>query len=136
MMKQVSVFVENQVGSLAAVTKLLGENQINIRAISGYDTPDFNILRVIVDDSAMAASLLKENGFTVKVTSVLGIVLVDTPGYLSQILSLFMQEDLSINYIYSCILNDSKKPILVLNASDLDTAKGICEKNGIQVICE
>ncbi|BBF42131.1 amino acid-binding ACT [Lachnospiraceae bacterium KM106-2] len=136
MILQLSIFVENQVGSLAKVTKMLGDASINIRAISVYDTPDFSILRLILDDALRAENLLRDSGFTVKVTNVLGLQLVDEPGYLSKVLSLFVEKDLSVNYIYSCILNDSKQPILVVNVAETLMAKKICEENGIDMVCE
>ena len=57
--KQISVFLENKSGRLAAVTRILGNEGINIRALSIADTSDFGILRLIVDDPAKAYSKLK-----------------------------------------------------------------------------
>ena len=42
--KQLSVFIENRPGRLSAVTKILGDNDVNIRAMSLADTKDFGIL--------------------------------------------------------------------------------------------
>ena len=39
--KQISVFLENTTGRLADVTSLLGNNGINLRAITIADTADF-----------------------------------------------------------------------------------------------
>ena len=49
MIKQISVFVENQPGSMMKVTSALVEAHINIRAISTFDTPEFGIMRLVVD---------------------------------------------------------------------------------------
>ena len=48
--KQISVFVENKPGQLAEFTKLLRQHNIDMRALSIAETPDFGILRVIVHD--------------------------------------------------------------------------------------
>ena len=48
--KQISVFLENKSGRLAEVTKIFGENDIDISALSIADTTDFGILRLIVND--------------------------------------------------------------------------------------
>ena len=47
---QISVFLENKPGQLAEFTRLLEENQIDMRALSIAETQDFGILRLIVDD--------------------------------------------------------------------------------------
>ena len=46
--EQISVFIENKSGRLAEVTRILGDAEINIRALSLADTSDFGILRLIV----------------------------------------------------------------------------------------
>ena len=50
LIKQISVFVENAPGSLSEVTKVLGENGIDMSALSLADTSEFGILRLIVND--------------------------------------------------------------------------------------
>mgnify|MGYP000997450018 CR=1 FL=1 len=47
MIRQLSVFVENQPGSMMRVTSVLTDSHINIRAISTFDTPEFGIMRLV-----------------------------------------------------------------------------------------
>ena len=82
--KQLSVFIENRPGRLSAVTKILGDNDVNIRAMSLADTKDFGILRLIVDDFEKAVSALKTEGFSVTTTQVLAVEINDRPGGLSE----------------------------------------------------
>ena len=79
MIPQLSVFVENKVGSLRKVTNTLSQNGINLRAISVFDSPDFSILRIIVDDPDKAKLVLSDKGFAVKVSEVLAVELMDKP---------------------------------------------------------
>ena len=58
--KQISIFVENKPGRLSAVTKLLSEHGIDIRALSIADTKDFGILRLIVNNPTRLAKFLKK----------------------------------------------------------------------------
>ena len=43
--KQLSVFIENRPGRLSAVTKILGDNDVNIRAISVFSDLSLTILK-------------------------------------------------------------------------------------------
>ena len=45
--KQISVFLENKPGKLAAFTEVLRQNNINMRAMSIAEAPDFGIARII-----------------------------------------------------------------------------------------
>ena len=88
LIKQISVFIENQPGKLSEVTQVLGENGIDMSALSLADTTDFGILRLIVDDPERAANVLREHHFIVKLTDVVAAVMDDRPGGLTAILSL------------------------------------------------
>ena len=52
--KQISVFIENRPGRLASVAEVLGDEGIDIRAISMADAPDFGIFRLVVEDTDRA----------------------------------------------------------------------------------
>ena len=47
--KQISIFVENQPGKLAELTRLIADAGIDLRTLSLADTRDFGILRIIVN---------------------------------------------------------------------------------------
>ena len=51
MVKQLSIFVQNRSGKLAASLGVLRDSGIDIRALTIADTPDFGILRLLVDDA-------------------------------------------------------------------------------------
>lgn len=80
--KQISVFLENKPGRLYELTKVLRENQIDMRALSIAETPDFGILRLIVDDSYKTACVLKDAGYICSITPVLAAEVADEAGAL------------------------------------------------------
>ena len=108
MIKQLSVFVQNEIGSLAGVTSVLKKNTINLRAIASFDTPEFAILRIVVDQPEKAKELLTENGFAVKVTEAVAVELEDKPGELDSMLHVIADARIGINYIYSIVLRNGK----------------------------
>ena len=85
--KQISVFLENKPGCLLAMTKVLAEHEIDMRAFSLAETSDFGIARILVDDVIATATVLKDAGFISSVTSVLAVAVPDVPGGLNQVLS-------------------------------------------------
>ena len=101
MIKQISVFVENQPGSMMRVTSVLTESHVNIRAISTFDTPEFGILRLVVDDPAKAKESLTQKGFVTRVNDVIGAELKDEKGNLNQMLKILADGEINVNYIYT-----------------------------------
>jgi hypothetical protein len=133
-MQQLSVFVENRIGSLFKVTHAIYESGINLRAISAFDTPDYCVLRMVVDQPEQAKIILMNKGFAVKITEVLAIELQDKPGELDRVLELLAEYELSINYIYSCVLRGEKLPLMVMNMNDMKKAEQVLLLNGISIV--
>ncbi len=133
MVKQLSVFVENEVGSLAKVTRVLRENNISIRAIASFDSPEFGILRLMVDKTGEAKRVLTENGFIVKLTDVVAIELVDKPGELDRVMWILADARLEINYIYSFVLRGQSEPLMLMNLDRMEEAEKVLMENGVMV---
>ena len=101
--RQISIYIENIRGSLRELTQLLGENDIDLKALSIADTSSFGIVRCIVEESQIdkTIDLLRENGHIAKVNNVICVCVPDKPLGLSSILTLLEQAGISIEYIYS-----------------------------------
>jgi hypothetical protein len=134
MVKQISVFLENKAGRLAEVTRILGEKNINIRALSIADTTDFGILRLIVNDPDGAYKALKEAEFTASFMDVLAIGIVDEAGSLSKALTALQENSVVIEYMYAFSGKSDDKPLVILKVSDINKSVGILTALGIAVI--
>lgn len=134
MLKQVSVFVSNEVGSLKKVTEVVKDNGVNLRAFASFDSPDFSILRLIVDEPEKAVLALQENHFSTKITEVLGIELEDKLGELNRVLSVLTENEINVNYVYSFLIRDNNKPIIIMNVDKMDIAKDVLNKNNINTV--
>ena len=104
--KQISVFIENKKGALAACTRYIADNGINIRALSIADTQDFGILRIICDDPKETESVLKKGGFISTVTDVLATEIADRPGSMATILEVLAEAQVVVEYTYAFLAPD------------------------------
>jgi len=114
--KQLSVFLQNELGRLEEATKVLADNNINISAMSIAETEGYGILRMIVSDIDKAAEALKENDFSVKITDVLRIDAPDVPGAVHGIINKLSNAGIDIAYIYGYSLNGVAP--LIIKVSD------------------
>ena len=104
--KQISVFIENKKGSLAACTRYIADHGINIRALSIADTQDFGILRIICDDPKQTDSVLKDGGYLTTVTDVLAAEIADKPGSMATILEVLADAQVIVEYTYAFLAPD------------------------------
>ena len=98
--KQLSVFLQNELGRLEEVTDILYNNSINISALSIAETAEYGVLRMIVSDIDKAAEALKAEDFSVKITDVICIETPDIPGELHKTLQILTGAGINLSYMY------------------------------------
>ena len=132
--EQISIFIENKSGRLAEVSRILGDENINIRALSLADTSDFGILRLIVNDCAKAKAVLKEKGFTVNKTEVVAVEVPDRPGGLSQILQALDQALINVEYMYAFVERRGENAVIIFRFDETEKAIRTLGDNGFTVL--
>ncbi len=121
--KQLSLFVENQPGSLSKVCRVLKEHSISIRTLSLADTQQFGILRLLVKEHSAAKAALEEAGFIVKVTDVFALTVPDRPGGLADILAILDRHNLSVEYMYAFTFGRHDRAVIVFRFDDPEHAQ-------------
>jgi hypothetical protein len=132
--RQLSIFLENKSGRLQEVLDVLGNENINIVALTIADTSEYGILRLIVTDPENGYKLLKARGFSVNLTDVLSLSVSHKAGSLSKVLKKFSEENLSVEYMYAFSLGE--KAMIVLRTDNRGKAFEIVEQNNFAVISE
>ena len=131
---QISIFVPNKAGWLGNVSRLLGDNGVNIRALSIADTTDFGILRLIVSDNEKARKELKANGFTVGTTDVVAVEVSDNPGGLHYIVKLLKNVNVNIEYMYAFVEHSGRNAIIIFRFDNIDAALKHLKESGVRIV--
>ncbi len=130
--KQLSVFLENELGRLTELTRILHENNINISALSIAETEEYGIMRMIVDNPDKAIDALKKEDFSVHTTDVICIVTPDVPGALNVALKYLSDAGISVSYMYG-YSNAGKAP-LIMKVSDPEKAVAILTEKDVSLV--
>jgi hypothetical protein len=118
---QFSVFTPNRLGRLHDLIGLLGKHGIHVLALMVLDTTDSAIIRVVVDDPDRARSLLSEQGFAFT-ESKLVVVEADATD-LGRLVSVLLEAELNINYLYSFIPHPQGKTFIGLSVEDTEVGE-------------
>lgn len=116
--RQVAVFLDNKPGTLARLCDALGEQKINIFAISTSDTVDHIVVRMVLSDPDKALRAFEERGTLVVSTEVLMIDGDNKPGSLAAIAHRLAKGEVNIEYAYCATHPKAQKGILILRVSD------------------
>ncbi|MFA5658282.1 MAG: ACT domain-containing protein [Oscillospiraceae bacterium] len=132
--QQLSIFVENKPGRLSEVTRLLKDNDVDIRALSIADTRDFGIMRLIVNNPSKAEKVLKEAGCTVSLTNVIAIGIEDKPGGLSQAMEILYANNISVEYMYAFVSRTDSMAYVILRVENNERAVTALKENNIKIL--
>ena len=133
--KQISVFLENKPGSLNAMTHVLAENKVDMRALSLAETKDFGIARLIVDDLYKATTVLKDANYIHSITPVIGVSIPDEPGGLNKILDALTEGNVNVEYMYAFLGGkNSNHAYMIFRVQDDKAAAAALAAKKIKVV--
>lgn len=126
--KQFSVFLVNKPGVLAQVCQALGEEKINIKALTLVDSQEHGVLRVVVENGTRAARLLRSLNVPITETDVLTVEMNNHPGAMADVCNRLGAEHININYAYCTAGVKGGKTVGIFKIGDLKRAQKILEK--------
>ena len=135
---QISVFLENRPGTLRQLTELLGLADIDIRELSVADTQSFGIIRMLfaAPQQYKVYELLKHAGYMVKRNHVICAEIDDKPSGLCHLLTILENENLSVEYMYSCRREPDGHALVVLRLSDLRRGEEALAAYGVRMLSQ
>jgi hypothetical protein len=133
-LEQLSIFLENRSGRLAEITGVLARAGINIRALSLADTADFGILRLIVNQTARAVQVLRENGFTVATNEMVALEVPDRPGGLWKILQTLEAGGINVEYMYAFVHKATDNAVVIFRFDEPGRASAVLREAGVRVL--
>ncbi len=115
---QLSVFLANKPGVLAAVCEELSKAKINIYALSISDTVDHAVVRMVVSNTAAALQIFEDHNTLVVENEVLMIENSNKPGTLAGIAAKLSKAKINIEYAYLATSPGSKKGLCILRLNN------------------
>ena len=132
---QLSVFLENRPGQLAAAVRTISKAGVNLRALSLADTKDFGLLRLIVDDIPKAKQVLSERSIVLE-TPVIAARMDDVSGALDHILQLLETTQINVEYMYAFTGAAAGSAYVVLRVDDAETAEKALKQGGVSLLTD
>lgn len=131
--KQISISLDNTPGKFLAVSECLGNEGINIRAISVADTSDISTVRFVTDNPGKTVNVLKSQGYAIKETDVIAVEVPDHPGGLKAVLKPLRDAKINVTYLYPYLgRGESGQPIVILGVDKTEEAMGVLQKNWVK----
>jgi hypothetical protein len=125
---EVTARLENKPGRLAKICAALGNEKINIRALSVMDTAERSVLRLVVDEIEPTGKVLTSLGTEFEHAEVLAVEMDNRPGTLSKVLERLAEEHINIEYAYASGSSAPGRSLAIFHTSN--------PKRALQVLTE
>jgi hypothetical protein len=134
--RQLSVFLQNRVGSLMALTKLLHDHSIEVLGLSMQDTTEMTLVRLILSDPEGAGMLFIEKGIPHTDCPIVVVELSESGRRLTECLSTLLAAELNIEFCYPLLVRPRQHPLLALHCDDGEIAANVLHRSGFRVLCQ
>ncbi len=136
LVRQFSVFLQNKVGALLEVVKLLNENAVVVLALSIQDSSESAIGRMIVSDPERAAELFKEHDIPHSECDMIVVELEEGPNDLASVLAAILMAEVNIFFSYPLLSRPRDKAVLALHLDDIECASSVLTGEGFRLLCQ
>lgn len=132
---EISVFLENKIAHFEGITRILKQEQINIRSLTLTNIlHGWGVLNLLVDQPEKAYKALAEKGNSVTLREVIALEMKDEAGGLDELLMRIARVGIHIENAYSRLISQTNVAILILDVPDVLEAKKLLVQNGIPIL--
>jgi hypothetical protein len=117
--REITVKLANSPGTLGRVAQVLGDERINLLAMS---IDPSGALRMVVDNPLHAAGTLREQHYNVEERDVLYAAMPNEPGSLGRALRLLSEAGINVDYAYASGIDRIPMVGVVIGVSDAQRA--------------
>lgn len=133
---QVSVFAENKPGKIERITRILAENNINIRAVTISDSGDYGIIKLLLNKPEDGCEALKRDGIAATLKEIVAVKMDDRPGGLFNVSRIIREAGVNVEDAYGFILESGKSAVFIFQVDNVRAVEKILQDSGIPTLQE
>jgi hypothetical protein len=131
---QISVKLQNRPGELSRISDILGDEGINIKALTASVHGDNAQIHMVPDDPQKAEEVLKSRGFDVHTHQVIAVETPDHPGGLNAVLRPLKDAGINIEFLYPVIGKSHKNAVLIVGGEPIEEAVKALSRHYIKIL--
>lgn len=132
--RQFAVLLQNRVGALAALVKLLRGAKIEVIGLSVQDSRDATVARLVVTDPDAAEHLFFEKGIPHTTCELVVVAMRESGPGLLQCLDELMGAETNVDFAYSLLVCPQGYSLLAMHVEDTHFAKSVLHQAGFKLM--
>ena len=134
--RQFSVFLQNKVGALLEVVKLLNEHHVVVLALSIQDSSESSIGRRVVSDPERVTQLFHEHEVPFSECEVLVVELREGAADLAKVLAALLMAEVKIYFSYPLLVRPRGRAVLAMHLDDIECSSSVLRGDGFQILTQ
>ncbi len=131
---QFSVFLQNRVGALLEVVRLLSEHDIHVLALTVHDSADCAVARMIVSDPELVERIFRERDIAFAHTKLIVVELPESAEELGEVLAALLMAEVNVHASYPLLTRPRGKAALAMHVDDDDCACTVLGAGGFTLL--
>ncbi len=132
---QFSVHLQNRVGALQDLIRLINDHNVEVVALSVQDATDSALARLVVTDPDLVRSLLNGHDLSHSEVSVLVVELQEAT-QLGAMLTSLLKAEVNINFIYPMMIRPRWQAAMVVHVEDNECASNVLAADGFNLLTQ
>jgi hypothetical protein len=134
--RQFAIFLQNKVGELASLVKMLGDHHIIVLGLSVQDASDYAIVRLVVSDPDSTRELFQEHGVAHSMIDLVVVEMKDGVSCLSKLLGCVLASEVNIHFSYPLLVRPDDKAVLAMHVEDVECATVSLRGGGFRTLTQ
>lgn len=132
--KQFSVMLQNRVGALGSLVRLVRSAGVEVIGISIQDSRDATIVRMVVTDFDTVACLFMEKGIPYTTSELVIVALRESGEGMGRCLEALMAAETNVDFGYSLMAHPDRQCLIALHLDDRIFGSEILVRAGFKVL--
>lgn len=132
--KQFSILLQNRVGALASLVRMLRRAKIDVIGISVQDSRDATVARMVVTDPELTQQLFIEKGIPHTTCELVVVGMREAPEQLLSCLEQLMAAETNVDFAYSLMPCPDGRALLAMHVDDYGFAISMLHRAGFKVM--
>ena len=134
--RQFSVFLQNKVGALLEIVKLLNESHVVVLALSIQDSSESAIGRIIVSDPERVTEIFHEHDIPYSDCELLVVELNEGPNDLARVLAALLMAEVNVYFSYPLLVRPHDRAVLAMHLDDNECACSVLAGEGFKLLTQ
>lgn len=131
---QFAVVLQNRVGSLHSLVRLLSSKTVHVIGFSVQDSRDVTIARLVVSDPEIAENLFIDRGIPYSCREVVVVAVRESAAGLQECLEVLLAAETNVDFAYPLMIHPEGKTLIAMHLEDCEFGKSVLRSSGLMVM--